>query len=401
MSEHGADLEPVRSSNPHFALFEYGFRPFFLLAAIQALLAIPLWVAIWRGDLGWLPAMPASVWHGHEMIFGFAVAALAGFMLTAVPNWTGAAAIKGPRLMLLVAVWVAGRIAAFLPWPTLFAVTDLSFLPLLSLILGPGVIIRNGRRNGVLIGILLLLAIINSAVHFDGWGVAGLSASWALNVAIATFAVLIGIIGGRIIPAFTQGGMKMAGVPFAITGHRIIDGAAILSLVFHFLGRLTNAPDAVVGSLALLTAGCNLVRFLRWQGWKTWQVPLVWILHVGYGWLILGLLLSGVTDIFGVLVPAMGLHALTAGAFSTMILAVMSRAALGHTGRQLIASRRLTVAYLCLTAAVICRVIAPLGGGLELTMVDCAALLWSAAFLIFAIEYLPVLVLARPDGRPG
>jgi uncharacterized protein involved in response to NO len=386
---------------PRFALFEYGFRPFFLFAALYAAFSVPVWVGIWRGDLGWMPAMPANLWHGHEMIFGFAVAALAGFMLTAVPNWTGGAAIKGPRLMLLVGVWAAGRIAAFLPWPTLFAVVDLAFLPLLALILGPGILIRNGRRNGILVGILLLLAAVNSVIHFDGWNFVDLSGSWGLSVAIAIFALLIGIIGGRIVPAFTQGGMKMAGVPFVITAHRPIDLAAILSLVLYLLVTLFQAPETVLGGAALLAAACNLVRFLRWQGWKTWPVPLVWILHLGYAWLIAGLALTAVTDFTGALSPSMGRHALTAGAFSTMILAVMSRAALGHTGRLLIASRKTVGAYLFLTAAVFFRVIAPLGGEMESTMVEVAALLWSAAFLIFGFLYLPILVLARPDGRPG
>lgn len=394
-------MEPERAPIHRMALFEYGFRPFFLLAAFYAAFSVPIWVGIWRGDLGWQPAMAANLWHGHEMIFGFAVAALAGFMLTAVPNWTGAAAIKGPRLMLLVAVWTAGRITAFLPWPAFFAALDLSFLPLLAAILGPGIIMRNGRRNGVLVAILLLLAVVNSAVHFDGWGLAALSGSWGLSVAIAIFALLIGIIGGRIVPAFTQGGMKMAGVPFVITGNRVIDLAAIGSLAFNLVATLAQVPAEWAGLVALLAAGCNLVRFVRWQGWKTMTVPLVWILHVGYGWLIIGLALTGVSDLFGTLSPTMGRHALTAGAFSTMILAVMSRASLGHTGRQLIASRKTTGAYLFLSAAVLFRVIAPICGGLESTLIESAALLWSAAFLIFGIQYLPILVLARPDGRPG
>ncbi|MBK8157924.1 MAG: NnrS family protein [Rhodospirillaceae bacterium] len=398
-------MEPETAASPRFALFGYGFRPFFLFAAFYAAIAVPVWVGIWRGDLGWMPAMPANLWHGHEMIFGFAVAALAGFMLTAVPNWTGAAAIKGPPLMLLVGVWVAGRIAAFLPWPSLFAVVDLAFLPLLAVILGPGILIRNGRRNSILVGILLLLAAVNGVIHFDGyfdgWGMADLSGGWGLNVAIAIFALLIGIIGGRIVPAFTQGGMKMAGVPFVITAHRVVDPAAVLSLVLNLLVNLLQAPEPVLGGAALLAAACNLLRFLRWQGWKTWPVPLVWILHIGYAWLIIGLVLTSVTDLTGTLSPTMGRHALTAGAFSTMILAVMSRAALGHTGRQLVASRKTVGAYMFLTAAVFFRVIAPLCGDMETTVVEAAALLWSAAFLIFGILYLPILVLARPDGRPG
>lgn len=394
-------LEPEQTAVRRFALFEYGFRPFFLLAAFQAAFSVPVWVVLWRGDSGWMPAMPANLWHGHEMIFGFAVAALAGFMLTAVPNWTAAAAIRGARLALLVAVWAGGRITAFLPWPSLFAAVDLAFLPLLVLMVGPAILARSSRRNGILVGILLLLAAVNSVIHFDGWRIGGLSGSWGLNVAIAIFVVLVGIIGGRIVPAFTQGGMKMAGIPFVITDHRAIDSAAALSLVVYLLVNLFQAPDIVLGSAAFAAALCNLLRFLRWQGWKTWPVPLVWILHLGYAWLIVGLALTAAEYLTGALSPSMGRHALTAGAFSTMILAVMSRASLGHTGCPLVASRKTTGAYLFLTAAVLIRVIAPLSGDMEGTVIEAAALLWSAAFSIFGILYLPILVMARPDGRPG
>jgi uncharacterized protein involved in response to NO len=393
-------MEPERRAVRRFALFEYGFRPFFLFAACYAVLAVPVWIAIWRGSLGWQPAMPPLLWHGHEMVFGFAVAALAGFMLTAVPNWTGEAAIRGRRLILLVALWGAGRVAAYLPWPLVFAVLDIAFLPALALVLGPGIIQRNGRRNGVLVAILLLLTVVNSAVHFDGWGFANLSGGWALQVAIAIFALLIGLIGGRIVPAFTQGGMKMSGVPFVITGHRIIDGAGMLSLAANLLATLLLAPAPIAGGIALIAAVANGVRLWRWQSWRTLSVPLVWVLHLGYGWLVIGLLLNTLAS-FDVIPAAMGIHALTAGCFSTMILAVMSRASLGHTGRQLIASRQTTMAYITLTIAAILRVVAPLAGDYYSAMIDCAGLFWISAFLIFALHYLPILVGPRPDGRPG
>ncbi len=395
------EIEQERQSTRRIALFEYGFRPFFLLAAFHAAIAVPVWVGLWRGDVGWQPAMPANLWHGHEMLFGFAVAALAGFMLTAVPNWTGAAAIRGPRLMLLVGVWMAGRIASYLPWPGLFAGIDIAFLPLLALVLGPGILIRNGRRNGILVAILLLLAALNSAVHFDGWGFASLSGSWALQVAVAVFALLIGIIGGRIVPAFTQGGMKMAGVSFVIEGNRALDIAAILSLVANLAATALQLPGAIAGAVALAAGLCNLVRYMRWQGWKTWSVPLVWVLHLGYGWLVVGLILSGLSAAFDLLPATMALHALTAGSFSTMIVAVMSRASLGHTGRQLVANRRTVAVYLLLSLAALLRVLAPLTGEFQLPLIESAALLWSGAFVSFGVQYLPILLLPRPDGRPG
>lgn len=382
------------------ALFQYGFRPFFLLAGLQAALAVPLWVAIWRGDLAWQPAMPSSIWHGHEMLFGFAVAAMAGFLLTAVPNWTGLPALKGPRLMLLVAVWLAARIAAFLPDPLLFRVFDLAFLPLLALTLGPGIILRAGRRNGVMVAILLLLAAINAAVHFDGFGLSSLSASWALRLGIAVFALMVGIIGGRIVPAFTQGGMKMAGRPLAIEARRPLELGSILSLAAFVLATALQLPELVLGVVAAIAAGFNLLRFLGWQGWKTWGVPLVWVLHLGYGWLVLGLTLSAAAHLTTAISETAAIHAFTAGAFGTMILAVMSRASLGHTGRQLLAGRAVTVAYHLVTCGALLRVAGPLFAA-EATLIALGGMLWSAGFLLFALRYLPLLVMPRPDGRPG
>ena len=396
-------LEPGggRATAPRgFVLFQYGFRPFFLLAGLHAALAVPLWLAIWRGDLSWQPAMPASIWHAHEMLFGFATAALAGFLLTAVPNWTGTAAIKGPRLMLLVAVWLAGRIAAYGPSALVFAAIDCVFLPLLALMVGPGIILRSGKRNAVMVVILLVLAAINAAVQFDGFGVEGLSAAWALRVGIAVFALMIGIIGGRIVPAFTLGGMRMAGRPVDITPWRVTELGAILSLLALALATAAQAPDPVLGGLAAIAGLFNLLRFLRWKGWRTWRVPLVWVLHLGYGWLVVGLFLTAAAHLTSPVPEPAAIHALTAGAFSTMILAVMSRAALGHTGRQLLADRVTTCAYHLVLCGALLRVMAPFLAA-EATLLSMGGLLWSMGFLVFALRYLPILVSPRPDGRPG
>ncbi len=390
-----------RAMVPHgLALFQYGFRPFFLLAGLYAALAVPLWLAVWRGDLGWQPAMPASIWHAHEMLFGFATAALAGFLLTAVPNWTGTAAIKGPRLMLLVVVWLAGRIAAYSPDALIFTVVDCAFLPLLALMVGPGIILRSGKRNAVMVVILLVLAAINAGVHFDGFGLDGLSAAWALRLGIAVFALMIGIIGGRIVPAFTLGGMRMAGRPLEITAWRATELGSILSLLAFALATAVQGPDTVLGLFAAVAGLCNLLRFLRWQGWKTWRVPLVWVLHAGYGWLVIGLLLTAATHLTALVPEPAAIHALTAGAFSTMILAVMSRAALGHTGRQLVAGRAVTAAYHLVLCGVLLRVAAPFLAA-EATLLTLGGALWSLGFLVFALRYAPILLRGRPDGRPG
>lgn len=383
-------------------VFEGGFRPFFLLAGLYAAVSIVAWVPLAHGHYLIETALPLPYWHGHEMVFGFGAAAMAGFLLTAVPNWTGSGPVRGGRLALLAAVWLLGRIAAWVSGANAlpFAIVDLAFLPLLAALIAPGIIARNARRNGVFVLLLALLWAANAAVHLDALGVI-VGARWGLGVGIAILLIAISVIGGRIVPAFTIGGMRMVGAPVAIVPRPRLDMIAIASVAGTGVLEAAGAPDVAVGAMAALAALANAVRLAGWQGWRTWRVPLVWVLHLGYAWLVLGFALKALAS-FDLAPANAALHALTAGAAGTMILAVMTRASLGHTGRPLRANLATTIAYLLVTLGAAMRVVGPFfDGELGRELVGFSGMVWAAGFLLFSIVYAPILLGRRADGRPG
>jgi uncharacterized protein involved in response to NO len=399
--------EPQAKSARRLSLFEYGFRPFFLLAGLQAAASIPLWLLQWLGFIAprartlWLP----TLWHAHEMLFGFAGAALAGFLLTAVPSWTGAAPVRGWRLMLLAGVWLAARGLAFASgnlgaW--FFAAADLAFLPLLAGVVGPAILVRNARRNGLFVLLLGLLFAGNLAMHLEGLGLEDGLGEPGVRLAIGILLLMITIIGGRILPAFTMAGLKAAGIGVAITPFARLDAAAILATAAFAVVSAAPAPGWLIALVAIAAAAAHLLRLARWQGWKAWRIPLLWILHVGYAWLVLGLILTTAAALTR-LVPASGaLHALTAGAIGSMVLAVMSRAALGQTGRPLAAGPATVLAYLLVNLGAILLVAAPfLAPERDMQLLIAGGGLWAAGFAVFVLVYLPILVWPRGDGRPG
>jgi uncharacterized protein involved in response to NO len=395
--------QPAAMPTSQFALFQYGFRPFFLSAGIFAAAAPLLWLLVWYGWLEFAPATLPSLWHGHEMVYGFAVATVAGFLLTAVPNWTAAEPVRGGRLMLLAGVWLAGRVLAWAPGASMampFAVADLAFLPLLVAFVAPSIVARSARRNGMFLVFLTILFVGNVAYHGDALEWDGASATWGVHLAIGILLVMIAIVGGRIVPAFTIGGMRMAGRPLAIEPAPPLDIAAILSIVVTVALEAGGAADGVVGTAAGIAALLHAARLARWQSWKTWSVPLVAILHVGYAWLVVGLSLKAVSALADAVPATAAIHALTTGCIATMSLAVMSRASLGHTGRPLQAGRMTVVAYGLVTLGAILRTLAPILPG-DLPLLAAAGVSWSAGFGIFVAVYLPVLMRPRPDGRPG
>lgn len=388
----------ARASDFVLPLFRYGFRPFFLGAGLQATVGLMVWVHAWHD--GGMPARFDMLWHAHEMMFGFAAAALAGFLLTAVPNWTQAGPVRGMPLLLLFALWMAGRVAAFLPetLAPLFAAVDVAFLPALALCVGPGIFRRAARRNGVLLVAVLVLATLNGLWHAErnlllaGWALP------ALHAALALLTMMVALIGGRIVPAFTIGGMRMAGRPVTIEPSARLDATALALLAAVLIAYVANLGGAPVAALAFTAAAAHGWRLARWQGWRSAGVPLVAILHVGYAWIVIGLLLVALSAIDAV-PPGSVSHALGSGAVGTMVLAVMSRAALGHTGRALIASRATVLAYALVTIGAAGRV---LSATLVMpSLVVPSGVAWAAGFLLFALVYAPILLRPRPDGRAG
>jgi uncharacterized protein involved in response to NO len=376
------------------AVLGYGFRPFFLLAGIWAALAMALWVAVLAGVA--LPSRLAPVdWHAHELLYGYLPAVLAGFLLTAVPNWTGRLPVVGWPLLGLALVWAAGRAATFFSAGLPFALAtaaDVAFLALLALVLAREIATgRNWRNLPVILAVLVLLAG-NLAFHLDAPGGAA-AQGFGARLGIAAAVALIALIGGRIVPSFTRNWLaRRPGAPLPAAPGRL--DAAALALALAALLAWVAAPGSPAGGgLCLAAAAAHALRHARWRGWHTRSEPLLLVLHVGYAFVPLGFATVGLAALRPDLVPpSSALHAWTAGAIGVMTLAVMTRAALGHTGRPLTAGPLLATIYALATAAALARVAAGLGPAL----LHLAATLWILAFALFALAFFPVLTRPRP-----
>ncbi|GHF13325.1 short-chain dehydrogenase [Kordiimonas sediminis] len=366
------------------AILSFGFRPFFLLASLFAAGLVPFWVYMFiRGGDTAGPYTPLD-WHVHEMIFGYLAAVITGFLLTAIPNWTGRLPVRGGPLLILVLLWLAGRAAMITPLPYMLA----AWLDSLFLLAVAGVCIREimaGKnwRNAPVSVIISLLAAANIAFHLEATGILG--TNLAGTAAVALIVMLNALIGGRIVPSFTtnwliKAGHKARPVPFNLYD-KILLAVTALSLLAWIL-----LPDTVMsGTLLLLAAIGHLVRLWRWKGWTTGTSAIVLVLHVAYLWLPLGLGLLGIGMILPDLAvpPTSGIHALTAGLMGMMPLAVMSRATLGHTGRPLAAGISGTAMYICAFAAAATRTLAPILVDHYQALLVISAILWCATFLLF------------------
>lgn len=363
------------------AFLASGHRPFFLFAGLSAALLLPIWLAAWAGHL---PLM--SGWHGHEMVFGFAAAAIGGFLMAAVPKWTNGVPILGRRLLLLIGLWLAGRIGILVPG---MAWLDLLFLPTLAAFIGSDIWRARNRRNYQVPAMLVVLSALNLGWHLEF--------EPALRGGIYLVVALIALIGGRIVPAFTQSGLRMAGRRDIVCETPAWLEAIAVPAVLAVVVTEMIAPWSVFSGAAALVAGVILLARMRgWHSFATARIPLVWVLHVGYVWVPVGFLLKAAADMGGIVDPMAALHALTAGAIATMILAVGSRAALGHSGRPLVPSRWTVLAYVLVTVGAVLRVV---GGGDMATMVSGAV--WTAGWVVFCIVYWPILTRPRIDGLPG
>ncbi len=396
-------LEEPNTAREGVVLLRAGFRPFFLLTALWAAFSIPLWLVVLSSSSAIGLEYPAYFWHAHEMVFGFAGAALAGFLLTAVPNWTGAKPVAGLPLLALVLVWLAAR-ALLLFWPAVpgwwAVLPDLAFFPILGALLARPLILAGKPRNMVFLVILSVLTLASLLVHLEV--IEGLATGRSgLMLGVYLFALMIAIIGGRIVPAFTQNGLRMAGIAVEITPLSWLEKAAPLSVAAAGIAQALQPDGMAPALLSLLAGALNLLRLSRWKGAKTLGHPILWVLHAGYGWLGLGLVLHGLAGLTGLFAPSAALHALTAGAFGTMILGVGSRAALGHSGRPLVLAKATVLAYGLVILAGVARVAPAVLGVDGLWSLHLSGALWSLGWLVFGITYWPILTRPRLDGRPG
>jgi uncharacterized protein involved in response to NO len=379
-----------------------GFRPFFLGGAAWGLIALTLWLLALAGALSLPTHFDPIAWHRHEMLFGFVGAVIAGFLLTAIPNWTGRLPIAGYPLAGLVALWLAARLAVLFSSITgafIAAVLDSGFFLILAVLAGREVLLSNNNRNFPVVGIVLLFGTASALHHAS---VAGLMPNpdlgWQLGIALVV--LLISLIGGRITPSFTRNWMAKQGLNKGLpTQPGRFDLFVIGATAFALLMWLTDPAGVITGGLLVIAAALQGARLARWGGFRAVSDPLVLILHVGYVWVPVGLLLLGLGSA-GLAVPqSAAVHALTAGAMATMILAVMTRASLGHTGRELKASMPTVGIYVLVTVGALLRVAAPLGYADYTLSMQFSALAWGGALLLFLFIYGPILWRPRLGAR--
>lgn len=406
-------MTPVRQGPvPRFgapsgpAVLAYGFRPFFLLAGVWSAVGLGLWLADLAGWIGLPGAFPPVDWHAHEMLFGFTMAAVAGFLLTAVPNWTGRMPLNGRPLLLLVLLWFAGRLAVpagglIGEWTA--AAIDLGFPLALGLVVVREVAAGRNWRNAPVVLALGLLLVADALMHAEALGLAvPIGMGWRLAVGIVT--MLIALIGGRIVPSFTRNwlvkqGVGVSGLPAPFGRFDAVVMASTAAALLAWVVVPGSGPSA---GLAGLAAVLSIARLARWQGWRSTTDPLVFVLHVGWAWVPGGLALLAIAQAApGLFQETAAIHALTAGGFGTMILAVMTRATLGHTGRALHAGSGTVLVYGLVGMAAMARVAAGFMPADYAVLLWLSGLAWIAAFTGFVVIYAPLLLRSRPDGRPG
>lgn len=379
-----------------------GFRPFFFGGALWAVVALFIWLVAFLAGLQLPSGFDPLQWHRHEMLFGFIGAVIAGFLLTAIPNWTGRLPIAGGPLAALFGLWLAGRIALFFSAGIgiLATAIDVGFYLTFAFVAGREVLAAK-NRNMPIVGLVLLLALANAADHAGAMGLltdpeAGYRAGIGLVV------LMISLVGGRIVPSFTRNWMAKEGIKKGLPGQPTRYDLGTIGVTAAALLGWLLFPSSTLTGAALLAAGMlQIVRLARWSGWKTLRDPLVSILHLGYLWLPTGLLLLGWSILDSALPRTAAIHALTTGAMATMILAVMTRATLGHTGRALKAGPATIAIYTLITIAALLRVAAPLGLIAYRAGLEAAGAAWAGAFLLFLAAYGPLLLGERPGGGKG
>lgn len=380
------------------AFLSYGFRPFFLSASLFSGLAVPVWVLVFAGASGADFLYPAREWHVHEMLFGFLPAVMTGFLLTAVPNWTGRVPLRGQPLFWLLTLWVVGRLLMAWPWPTpvVAAAVDGSFLVVLASLLWRELTAAGTWGQAPIAVLISLYAGAN--VLFHATALSGSSTALPERLVLALLMLLLSLIGGRLAPNFTREFLLQQSVSTFPAPFSRFDGLSIGLVVLASLAWIVVPKSPIAGGLFVAAGVIHFIRLSRWRGWMTWREPLVLILHVGYGWLALSMVALGCA-LFGFgLQLASAAHVLTTGAVGSMTLAVMTRASLGHTGRERHAALMTVVIYVMVNVGALLRVLVPSPDApTSLTHVWLALSTagWSGAYLLFVLVYGPYL--ARPS----
>ncbi len=383
-----------------FALFFLGFRPFFSMAGISAILLMLLWIPFFSGHLSLNSHYGVIGWHAHEMLFGYSLAVIAGFLLTAVRNWTSMETPSGVHLIGLAAIWLAGRLLSSIDlgqpaWLTM--AVDLSFAPLVMISLAKQLMAARVMRNMAFLVILSLFTIANLLVHLQAIGVANTSAL-GIQMGLSLVILVIVVLGGRVIPFFTRNplpGMEPKQWP-------AVEIAAVAGVVAVIFADLFQLPSMLIAGLSIAV---GLLHYLRLSGWydkRIWNHPIVWVLHVAYAWIATGFILKGLSG-FQLVSTSAATHAFTVGGVGMITLGMMGRVSLGHTGRMLELPKLTVLGIFILALAAVIRVAAgfEVFGASYSMLINTSAALWIIAFAFFSYNYIPYLIKPRIDGRPG
>jgi uncharacterized protein involved in response to NO len=392
------DATPGRNPHPpaRFALWNLGFRPFYLLAGIFSALAISIWTANFFGLGRDMSYLRDPLWHAHEMIFGFALAVITGFLFTAVRNWTGLPTPTGKRLAGIAALWLAARALLALSWPLAAAAADTLFVLAVAAGIGVPLYASGNRRNLFLVALLLVIGAVNLAFYLGITGAFDLPLRRGLQLALDLILIIMAVIGGRVIPMFTANAVQANPRRYAW-----LERTALGSLAALLVATVVDLPTMLIATLAIVAALAHGTRLALWQPWRTLRVPILWIVHASYAWIVVHLALRALAAME--LVPhAVATHALTVGAIGGLTLGMMTRTARGHTGRPLQAGAVETACYVLVQLAAVVRVFLPLTApALFLQAIQLSGALWVAAFALFVLKFAPILSSSRLDGKPG
>ena len=384
------------AATPGFALWNLGFRPFYLLATLFGAGSVLLWAAQFSG---YLPAMTplGPVWHGHEMLFGYTTAVIAGFLLTAVRAWTNESTPSGVPLMALAGLWVCGRVLVLTPFALAAALVNAAFPVAVAVAIAIPLLRSRNVRNYFFVGLLLLMGVLILMVHLALREFFALSPRLGLQLALDVVLFIMVVMGGRVIPMFTNNGVPGTNA----TRKPLLEKLALGMVLLLFVADLLQGSRTVIAFIALAGALTHAVRLALWKPWRTLGNPLVWILHAAYAWIVMHLALRGLFAL-DLLAGSFATHALTVGAIGGLTLGMMTRTARGHTGRPLVADGYELAMFLLIQVAALARVFGGIvSPALYLPSVELSAVLWAAACGLYAIRYWPVLTRPRLDGKPG
>ena len=381
---------------PMFALWRLGFRPFFLLASGFAALSIGLWALQFAGLLA-RPYLSGSLWHAHEMLFGFALAVIVGFLFTAGRNWSGQPTPEGRSLAALALLWLAGRVLVVTPFGWAAAIVNTAFPLAAAAALATPFLASRSRRNYFFIGLLVLMAAALLAFHLAQLRVIALPGWLGIQVGLDIVLFIMTVMAGRVVSMFTNNGVPGAGA----TQRPAFETAALGSVLALLLADTLQPGGVPLAALLAIGAASHLARWLLWRPWKTLRAPLVWILHAAYLWIPIHLALRSLAAL-GLVSSPIAIHALTAGAIGGLTIGMMTRIARGHTGRPLRADGFDVACYLLVLGGALVRVAVPLiAPALDWHAVLASGALWAAGFGLYAVRYWPVLTRPRMDGKPG